>query len=86
MKDYPPNNETGPTDNRAHSKNIDDAKRLTEQLRKINNAAPHIWTGEGWRLLSEYQRTGDHRHLKACVAHVAAIRERITNGLTEGDQ
>jgi hypothetical protein len=50
---------------------------LAQQLKQINTAAPKVWADEGWRLLAQYQKTGDSRHREACDRHVAGIRMRL---------
>jgi hypothetical protein len=37
------------------------------------------WCNEGHRLLREFQRTGDPRHLRALGTHIAAMRDRAGN-------
>jgi hypothetical protein len=56
---------------------------LAQQLKEINSAGPKIWTNEGWRLLDQYQRTGDVRHLEAFDRHVAGIRMRFREAVSE---
>jgi hypothetical protein len=52
---------------------------LAEQLRQINSnrIVPGVWTAEGWRLLSEYQRTRDPRHREAFRRHLNGICIRV---------
>jgi hypothetical protein len=49
-----------------------------EGLRKPTTfAAYHVWELKANRLLTEFRRTGDPKHLNACATHVAAMRVRL---------
>lgn len=51
------------------------------QLKEINSIAPAAWSREGWRLLDEWQRSGNSRHLEAFNRHVSGIRARLSASL-----
>jgi hypothetical protein len=72
-----PPTETGATDDRARIEIAVYITKLVKQLQQFNTCVSPIWTREGWRLLSEYQRSGEARHLDACTRHVNAIRQRL---------
>jgi hypothetical protein len=49
-----------------------------EGLRKPTTfAAYHVWELEANRLVAEFRRTGNRKHLEACATHVAAMRARL---------
>ena len=56
---------------------------LAQEFKKINSADPKAWTDEGWRLLAQYQKTGDSRHREACDRHLAGIRMRLKEAVSQ---
>jgi hypothetical protein len=64
---------------------IDDARRLESSrtativasLRKINALHRGAWLAESRRLLREFQRSGNPKHLHVFVRHCAGIGERL---------
>ena len=47
------------------------------ELEQLNSIAPLAWTREGWRLLEEWRRNGDPKHLDAFNRHISGIRARL---------
>ena len=78
-----PPNETGGTRNAARLKS-NTAVSLSKWLRGVKSCAPTIWLVEGWRLLNEFQATGEARHLTACKRHVAGMRGRLRHRIDNG--
>jgi hypothetical protein len=77
-----PPKEEGRTDDAARLETACTAT-LAQQLKEINSAATKIWTDEGWRLLDQYHRTSDVRHLEAFKRHVAGIRTRLREAASQ---
>jgi hypothetical protein len=77
-----PPKEEGRTDDAARLETACTAI-LAQKLKEINSAAPKVWTDEGWRLLDQYQRTGDVRHREAFNRHVAGIRMRLREAVSQ---
>lgn len=57
--------------------------RITENLRKINTLHRSAWSAESRRLLSEFQRSGNRKHLRAFLTHCAGIGKRIASQCEE---
>ena len=74
--------EEGRTDDAARLKTPYTAT-LAQTLKEINNAVSKVSTDEAWRLLAQYQRTGDLSHREAFNEHVAAIRMRLREALNQ---
>jgi hypothetical protein len=49
-------------------------------LENIDSARAAAWGIEAARLLSEYWRTGDQKHLRAFCTHVIAMRAHFARG------
>lgn len=56
---------------------------ITENLRKINTLHRGGWSAESRRLLSEFQRSGNTKHLRAFLTHRAGIGKRIASQCEE---
>ena len=69
-------NEEGGADDAARSESID-AQAILDDFRKINGAAPGVWSAEGWRLYHEWIITGRQKHLTAFKCHVSGIQARL---------
>jgi len=75
-----PPNEPGATGDRARSERVLNAAKLIEAFREFKGIAPVPWIDEGWRLVNEFQRTKNIKHLQAFSRHVVAIKDRIQPG------
>jgi hypothetical protein len=54
------------------------------RLRKLNVlAAYHVWELEANRLLIEFRRTGNRKHLEAYAIHVVAMRARLLDRIAK---
>lgn len=73
-----PPNETGGIHGPARLNSVA-AGTVIKLLRQINKYAPPICANEGWRLLNQYQSTGNVKHLSAFCRHVAGICVRIVD-------
>ncbi len=74
-------NETGATCDGARLSYLSCDTTLVARLKEINSIAPPTWSREGWRLLDEWQRSGDPKHLQAFNRHVTGIHARMTRTL-----
>jgi hypothetical protein len=69
---WPPS-EAGGSANAAHQK-LNCEAILLGPLAKINSSPQVVWQLEAQRLLREYWRTGNRKHIQAFVKHFAAMR------------
>jgi hypothetical protein len=76
-----PLKEEGRTEDAAHLETACTAI-LAQQLKEINST-PQVWTNEGLRLLNQYQRTNDVRHLNAFNRHIDGIRMRLREAVSQ---
>jgi hypothetical protein len=67
-----PPRETGGIDGPARLKSVAIAT-LIECLRTVNSFVPPAWVTEARRLLDQYQKTSNVKHLRALSRHVAGI-------------
>jgi len=66
-------NEAGGTADAAHQK-LTRTAILVAPFKKINRSRYPVWGVEARRLLREYWRTGNQKHLRAFFTHVVAMR------------
>jgi hypothetical protein len=74
-------NEAGGTADAAHQK-LTYAATLVAPFGKINRSRYPVWEVEARRLLREYWRTGNSKHLYAFHTHFSAMRAHMLGGRT----
>jgi hypothetical protein len=74
-------NEAGGTADAAHQK-LTHLPTLAASFGKINHSRYPVWEVEARRLLREYWRTGNPKHLYAFVTHFSAMRVQMLGGRT----
>jgi len=75
MNAHAPPDGAGGSANAAHLKRNCEAILLAPRA-KINDACTAGWQREAARLLDEYLRTDDLRHLLALLTHLVGVRAR----------
>ena len=80
MKSPPRKKKGGPP--RAASSTANRLTYLTQLLHAVKTSAPESWISEGWRLLREYRRTGQFKHLVALEYHIDGIIARTAGGMS----